>query len=265
MTRCGLAAILCALPLAACAPARDALSELSWAACRDGIDNDLDGLPDCADPDCRAIPCVDAGGADAATGDAAHADASMDAAADCVPACAPGEICNDHQCSIPLPAMLRIEILSMDGPSTNAILTCFDFAGGECGLAAPCSVCPPDPFVRVDVERPRPGGGSPMTTTIARTTPKEDTEIASWGDDDRLELDLNPVLLQPQDNLLLVAVDADGTRESPPDEIGDDLMFECPVPAASLRMGPQRCAITPSSPWQSSKTEFEIWFKVRLP
>lgn len=265
MTRCGLAAILCALSLPACARGGSALSELSWAACRDGIDNDLDGLPDCADPDCRAIPCVDAGDADAATADAAQADASDAAAEDCDPACLPGEVCTNHQCAIPLPTSLRIEILMMDGPSASAILTCFDFAGGDCGLLGTCGNCPPDPYVRVDVEEPRPGGGLPVVTTIARTTWARDTELADWSDGNRWDLDLNPVLIQPRADIVLVAVDSDGNREAPPDDTRDDLMFECVVPATSLRMGYQRCAITPSNPLQSTKTEFEIWFEVRLP
>ncbi len=263
MTRCGSAAILGALSLLACGPSDRGNSELSWAQCRDGIDNDLDGLADCADSDCRAIPCVDAGIPDAASTDAQTHDAADAAVETCDPACLAGEVCRDQQCVIPLPTPLRIEILSVDGPSASGDLLpfCFDTASGDCGLPPACTGCPPDPYVRIDIERPNPNGGVPVVTTVARTRAKQNAEFAMWTDDDRWMTPPGPVLLEPTDNLVLVAVDFDGPTDAPPDEY----MFDCVTQAASLRMGPQRCVVTPSNPLQSTKSEFEIWFDVRPP
>jgi len=49
-----LAALAAALALAGCQ--QGVVEERSDAACKDGLDNDGDGLVDCADPDCRARP-----------------------------------------------------------------------------------------------------------------------------------------------------------------------------------------------------------------
>lgn len=263
MNRLALARIVCVGLLVACGPARDFGAELSLSACRDDRDNDGDGLIDCADPDCRAIPCVVSGTADAAT-DAGSWDAATET---CSPACLPGEVCRDQTCGISLPADLRVEVLSMDGPGalSGLLPTCPDPPTvGDCGLVGitlVCTGCPPDPYVRVDLERPRIGGGAPMVSMIGRTQPASNSESASWTDIDRWEFNLNPVRVEPGDDVVLVALDRDDPEENPP----DDLLFGCSLKASDLRIGAQRCISKPSSFAPTDKQEFVIWIDVRLP
>lgn len=256
-----VATFVCLWIVAACGPTAVG-GELTWSACRDGIDNDLDGRIDCLDSDCRAVPCIgtDSGPAEAGV-DANVADASSE---ECATACVAGEQCRNQRCQVVLPASLRIEVLSVDGPGRldGLFSRCLDSAPEDCGLAGlelRCSGCLPDPYVRVDIEQPQ-RDGTVRTTTIGKTRPQYDTEFASWNDENRWDVDLNPVTLGPDDTIVLVEVDRDEAGDNPP----DDPLFDCVMRARDLRIGAQRCISKPSFPSQAQKSEFEIEIDVRL-
>lgn len=268
MNRRGLPTIACACFWLACGPVDFSRSEFSWSECRDGVDNDSDGLIDCLDPDCRAVPCVEADAGNDATLPDAQIDGMIEA---CDPACIPGEVCRDQQCEIPLPATVRIEVLSVDGPSVTGTLfpRCADESNtDDCGLNREfqlvCTGCPPDPYVRVDLEMVLPDRASQIQN-IGRTRAVMNTESASWVDADRWETNPGPVQLAVGDEILLTANDSDAPGDRFSDLPPDDLLFACSFKATELRMGSQRCISRPSSNAQSTKSEFSIWIEVRQP
>jgi hypothetical protein len=185
----------------------------------------------------------------------------------CDPICQPGEVCRDQLCGIALPAVVLVKVLSMDGPggAAGVVPMCADAEPvADCGVVGfklVCTGCPPDPYVRVDLERPRAGGGAPTVSTLGQTRAKTNTESAAWDDIDRWESDPNPVRLEPGDTLRLVALDFDDVEDNPP----DDLLFGCSLQADHLRIGAQACISKPSVFAQSDKREFDIWLDVRLP
>lgn len=259
MNRLAIATTVCVGVIVGCGTRGTPGSELSFVACRDGIDNDGDGAIDCDDSDCRAIPCLGSGTTDAAS-DAVAVDT-------CDPICRPGETCRDQVCGIALPATLVIKVLSMDGPggAAGVVPICADSEPvadcGIVGLKLVCTGCPPDPYVRIDLERPRTGGGAPTVTSLGQTRPATNMEAATWDDLDRWGTDPNPLHLEPGDTLRLVALDFDDVEDRPP----DDLLFGCSIAGDQLRIGAQSCISKPSVFAQSDKPEFDIWVDVRLP
>lgn len=241
--------------------------ELPGSQCLDKIDNDLDTLIDCDDPDCWSVDCREP---DAGTSDAGH-DSGRDAGPipdTCDPVCAQGETCIDDQCRIALPASLSIEVLSIDGPSRSSLFICLDGTtlgpGDTCNdleVDLECEACLPDPFVEVAFERVPIGGGPAVRMSVGKTRPVNNSDTASWPNDaTRWDENHNPLRIEPGDDITIDVRDYDDPNQRDPDA---DFIFGCVIHAEDLRMGPQRCVSRPNGAFQSSKREFEARFDVR--
>jgi len=251
-------AYTCILWLLSCSGACRITPHGEWTAaeCSDGLDNDGDQRIDCADPDCWAFSCqaadatppdagYDAGAAphDAAAPDAMPHDAmrppppveiedagpvstdedSAAAEPDCrsdSSLCKAGEVCMAGVCQLPSTAGdYMIQIVSAAVPARNPGGVCYD---PDLFCPPTCVGCDPDPSVSILKNG--------VVMIGLPTTPKTDTETATWNEASY------KVSLSNSDTLEFIAWDDDILVSS--------RIFSCSPDLEQLPSGTLRCSPT---------------------
>jgi len=141
--------------------------------------------------------------------------------------CTDTETCVDGACIVPKPApregAFTLYVLSAAAPIFQVPTTqCFDNAC-ERGLSVPFALClcPPDPYVRVIIERGRD------EIVVGETEVSEDAERGMYSAS-------FPIDLEPGDVLRFVVYDED-------DPFPDDFMYRCTPDLTMLEEGPLDC------------------------
>lgn len=198
-------AVVCWLLSVSACTVMGAPGEWDLVECRDGLDNDRDGLIDCADSDCWAFTCPDrpfaptagqTAGAPTLAADSGASALDLDAGASAAPPsaappeqtpdaassgacpgedCDSGPACSGDDCSpaptAELAGRYRVAVVSAVTPTRTLTSTCFDLTDLTC--ADDCSrSCLPDPYVVL------------MQNSLVRvgaTEPKSDTALPTWS------------------------------------------------------------------------------------